>query len=352
MRQPARGTCRSRSRTARGRRACWGKDPRRAGCRAARQPQAPRRSRHAGRRRRLRGAAHRWARARSAGAVSAIVVDAFGGARPTSPRSIRGRGSAGRSASTSATTDARPSSSARRRPSRSAVHCSVTATRRTAYAPRTIRARTRRRSSRRPSPRSSLARRRRLRSDEEPADAHRRAAQAERAMGHEPRAAHARDRRDGSSPLDTGRREARARGSRRGRLPVTFDNVARRVTRLKLFTVLAAVREMRSQKSLDPDEPVFKDPNALLRRLVRDGTLTEDELPRSVGRHDPVRALERPAAGAVPRTIHGFDLRAPGPMDWSAPPTTCAIRSSVSCARGARMRERCRRTRSSMPSGT
>src|SRR5690606_3111098 len=59
---------------------------------------------------------------------------------------------------------------------------------------------------------------------------------------------------------------------------VTFDNVARRITRLKLFQVLAAVRQERIQRGLDPDEPVFKDPNALVRRLVRKGALSEPTL--------------------------------------------------------------------------
>ena len=59
---------------------------------------------------------------------------------------------------------------------------------------------------------------------------------------------------------------------------MSFDDVARRVTRLKLFRVLAAVREVRTNQQLDPNEPVFKDPNALLRRLVRDNAITEDML--------------------------------------------------------------------------
>jgi len=94
---------------------------------------------------------------------------------------------------------------------------------------------------------------------------------------------------------------------------VTFDNVARRVTRLKLFTVLAAVRELRSQRALDPDEPVFKDPNALLRRLVRDGTLTEVQLLDPWGGTiQYVRSNGAPPAPFL-GTVHGFDLRAPGP---------------------------------------
>jgi hypothetical protein len=94
---------------------------------------------------------------------------------------------------------------------------------------------------------------------------------------------------------------------------VTFDNVARRVTRLKLFTVLAAVREMRAQKALDPDEPLFKDPNALLRRLVRDGTLTDDQLLDPWGGTIQFVRSNGPPPTPFLGTVHGFDLRAPGP---------------------------------------
>jgi hypothetical protein len=94
---------------------------------------------------------------------------------------------------------------------------------------------------------------------------------------------------------------------------VTFDNVARRVTRLKIFTVLAAVRELRARRSLDPDEPVFKDPNALLRRLVRDGTLTEDQLLDPWGGTIQYVRSNGPPPAPFLGTIHGFDLRAPGP---------------------------------------
>jgi hypothetical protein len=50
---------------------------------------------------------------------------------------------------------------------------------------------------------------------------------------------------------------------------VNYDNVARRVTRLKLFRVLSAVRTFVYENKLGPDEPALSDPNALLRRLVR-----------------------------------------------------------------------------------
>src|SRR5690606_18807400 len=59
---------------------------------------------------------------------------------------------------------------------------------------------------------------------------------------------------------------------------VTFDVVARRVTRLRLFNVLAAVRAYKQAEQLDADEPALSDPNALLRRLVREGRLTQESL--------------------------------------------------------------------------
>ncbi|MDF2693968.1 MAG: Large extracellular alpha-helical protein, partial [Labilithrix sp.] len=93
---------------------------------------------------------------------------------------------------------------------------------------------------------------------------------------------------------------------------VTFDNVARRVTRLKLFRVLAAVRAERSNRGLDPDEPVFKDPNALLRRLVRSGSLTEHVLLDPWG---GTIQFVRSKAPPIPflTIARGFELRAPGP---------------------------------------
>jgi hypothetical protein len=93
---------------------------------------------------------------------------------------------------------------------------------------------------------------------------------------------------------------------------VTFDNVARRITRLKLFYVLQQVRTYRRERQLDPGEPVFKDPNALLRRMVREGRIGEDML------LDPWGGTLQfvPAPGPpLPflTVVHGFELRAPGP---------------------------------------
>lgn len=93
---------------------------------------------------------------------------------------------------------------------------------------------------------------------------------------------------------------------------VTFDHVARRVTRLKLFRVLAAVRAFRHELRLDVDEPALRDPNALLRRLVREGRLTEDALLDPWG-----GTLEFVKSGGPPipflTAVRGFELRAPGP---------------------------------------
>ncbi len=93
---------------------------------------------------------------------------------------------------------------------------------------------------------------------------------------------------------------------------VTFDNVARRITRLKLFRVLAAARAYRRERMLDPDEPALSDPNALLRRLVRDGRVEESLLIDPWG-----GTLQFVKTGAAPfpflTVTRGFALQAPGP---------------------------------------
>ncbi len=93
---------------------------------------------------------------------------------------------------------------------------------------------------------------------------------------------------------------------------VTFDNVARRVARVKLFQVLVAVREFRHEHRLDPDEPALQNPNAILRRLVRDGRLGESDLV------DPWGGTIQFTRSAGPPTpflaaVKGFELHAPGP---------------------------------------
>lgn len=57
---------------------------------------------------------------------------------------------------------------------------------------------------------------------------------------------------------------------------ITYDNVARRIVRLKIFDVLSALRDARS--GIDPDEPILAEPNVLLRKLVRDGSVGEPNL--------------------------------------------------------------------------
>ncbi len=93
---------------------------------------------------------------------------------------------------------------------------------------------------------------------------------------------------------------------------VTFDNVARRITRLKLFRVLAAVRNYRREKQLDPDEPVWKDPNALLRRVFREHGLEASLLLDPWG---GTIQFSKTNAAPVPflSVVRGYDLRAPGP---------------------------------------
>ncbi|MCC7381934.1 MAG: hypothetical protein IT384_08900 [Deltaproteobacteria bacterium] len=49
---------------------------------------------------------------------------------------------------------------------------------------------------------------------------------------------------------------------------VRFDNVARRITRLKLFRVLQALRDVIYERRLMPDELALREPRALLARLV------------------------------------------------------------------------------------
>lgn len=93
---------------------------------------------------------------------------------------------------------------------------------------------------------------------------------------------------------------------------VRFDRVARRVTRLKLFRVLDAVREHVYAHRLYPDELALKEPGSILRRLVREGTLDPSMLLDPWGgtlqfvRSD---ALDVPYLAVVRR----FRLVSPGP---------------------------------------
>lgn len=92
---------------------------------------------------------------------------------------------------------------------------------------------------------------------------------------------------------------------------VSFDNVARRVTRLKLFNVLAAFRTFRHDAQLDAEEPILRDPNAILRTLVRQDKLKQEQLLDPWGGTIQfVKTNETP----VPfMHVQGFALHAPGP---------------------------------------
>lgn len=93
---------------------------------------------------------------------------------------------------------------------------------------------------------------------------------------------------------------------------VTFDTVARRVTRLKLFRILAEVRAFRRERGLDPEEPALKDPNAILRKLVRDGRITQDLLLDPWGGTIQFMKAAGPPLPFLTAS-RGFELRAPGP---------------------------------------
>ncbi len=93
---------------------------------------------------------------------------------------------------------------------------------------------------------------------------------------------------------------------------VTFDNVARRVTRLKLFRVLMKVREFRHERRLDPEEPALKDPNAILRKLVRDGVIEPSLLLDPWGGTIQFMKAQSPPLPFL-TAVRGFELRAPGP---------------------------------------
>lgn len=93
---------------------------------------------------------------------------------------------------------------------------------------------------------------------------------------------------------------------------VTFDNVARRVTRLKLFELLSAVRTYKHEHKLDDDEPVWKDPNALLRRMVATSTLSSSALLDPWG---GTFAFTASRGAGIPflSVVRGFELHSPGP---------------------------------------
>ncbi len=93
---------------------------------------------------------------------------------------------------------------------------------------------------------------------------------------------------------------------------VTYDNVGRRLTRLKLFDLLKALRDYRTQNGIDLSEPVFKEPNALLRRLVHDGQLTRSQLLDPWG---GTLQFYKSGGEVLPflTVTKGYELRSPGP---------------------------------------
>ncbi len=95
---------------------------------------------------------------------------------------------------------------------------------------------------------------------------------------------------------------------------VTFDNVARRITRLKLYQVLQAIHDHRkSEGLLDPDEPALRDAGAMLRRLVRSGAITDAQLADPWGGR--IQATKSQSQDGLPflRPAPGWELRSPGP---------------------------------------
>jgi len=93
---------------------------------------------------------------------------------------------------------------------------------------------------------------------------------------------------------------------------VTFDNVARRITRLKVFNVLKAVRSFKLSHELDDHEPALRNPNALLRRLVREDLLTDGDLLDPWGGTIQFAKTGGPVQPFLTVT-KGWSLRAPGP---------------------------------------
>ncbi|MCC6525865.1 MAG: hypothetical protein IT373_24675 [Polyangiaceae bacterium] len=92
---------------------------------------------------------------------------------------------------------------------------------------------------------------------------------------------------------------------------VNFDNVARRATRLRLFRVLAGVRSYRRGLALSPDEPALRDPQALLRRLVRSGSLADTDLLDPWG--GTLQFVKATGEGLPFLTVRGYSLHSPGP---------------------------------------
>lgn len=92
---------------------------------------------------------------------------------------------------------------------------------------------------------------------------------------------------------------------------VTFDNVARRVTRLKLLRAMSIVRAYVREKFVDPDEPALRDPPALLRRLSREGRLNVHNLLDPWG--GSFQFVKSGQQNLPFLTLAGWALQSPGP---------------------------------------
>jgi hypothetical protein len=93
---------------------------------------------------------------------------------------------------------------------------------------------------------------------------------------------------------------------------VRYDSVGKRVARLKLFNVLASLRSYLFEHKLDRDEPILRDPNALVRRMVREDVLSTGALLDPWGhglRFVPSAAARLPFLSVIP----GYRLLSAGP---------------------------------------
>jgi len=94
---------------------------------------------------------------------------------------------------------------------------------------------------------------------------------------------------------------------------VQFDTVARRVTRLKVFRVLSAVRQYRQSNDLDLTEPALADPNLLLGLMTTRGDLAPSALLDPWGGTMSFRKAVG-GSGAPPiASLPGWELASPGP---------------------------------------
>lgn len=92
---------------------------------------------------------------------------------------------------------------------------------------------------------------------------------------------------------------------------VDYDHVARRVARYKLFKVLTMLRKERAER--DVDDFAYDEPNAWLRRLLRDDKIEESALLDPWG---GTMAFVKVGAGSTPSFLsprRGYELHAPGP---------------------------------------